>query len=96
MAKTFHTLVLSTTRGRYALDNAQYGHDITSGEYIEVLLGGKWIPGHVEHAKLTSKSTVAQAGLYAIQELGQPFAGYFFIADDGNVCGLCAGMRVRA
>lgn len=93
--KITHTLVLSTTRGRYAFDNSQYGPDVTSGQRIEILLNGKWIAGHVEHARITRRSTVAQQGLYTAQDAAQPFAGYLFIANDGNVCGLCAGMKVR-
>lgn len=44
-----HTLVTSSNRGRWSLDSAD-GHDVTSGERLEVYLGGKWIKGSVEHA----------------------------------------------
>ena len=93
--KTTHTLVLSTTRGRYAFDDSQYGPDVNSGQRLEILLNGKWIQGHVEHSHITRRSTVGQKGLYTAQDAAQPFVGYFFIANDGNACGLCAGMKVR-
>ena len=48
--KREHTLVPSANQGRYSLDT-EGGQDITSGQSIEVYLGGRWIAGHVEHAK---------------------------------------------
>ena len=66
---TVSTLVISSVRGRYALDNPLHGQDITTGQALAILLGG--------HA-------------------AQPISsGYYFLASDGNVCGLCAGMHVR-
>ena len=47
---TIYTLVTSSNRGRYALDDPETGHDLTSGESIAILLGGQWIPGHIEHS----------------------------------------------
>ena len=47
--ETIFTLVTSTNRGRYALDDPQTGHEITSDEVLSVLLGGQWIEGSVEH-----------------------------------------------
>ena len=80
MARTF-TLVTSTCRGRYALDYP-HGIDVTSGTRLMVLLGGHWISGIVEHGRVYS-------GEESIER------GYFFIADSGECCGLCAGMQVQ-
>lgn len=45
-----HTLVHSTNRGRFALDDSEHGQDITSGYVLDVRIGGHWIAGRVEHA----------------------------------------------
>jgi hypothetical protein len=83
---TIHTLVPSTSRGRYALDDPLHGQYLTSGQTLALLLGGRWIDGSIEHA----------SGLYAREHTPQPVSsGYYFLASDGNVCGLCAGMKVR-
>ena len=83
---TVYTLVMSTTRGRYALEDPIYGQDITSGQALAIMLDGHWIEGSIEHA----------GGLYALEQAAQPVSrGYYFLGSDGNVCGLCAGMRVR-
>jgi hypothetical protein len=83
---TVYTLVISSTRGRYALDDAEQGQDITSGQALAIMLNGRWIEGSIEHAR----------GLYALEQAAQPASrGYYFLANDGNVCGLCARMRVR-
>jgi hypothetical protein len=79
---TVYTLVRSLTRGRYSLDDPVYGHDITSGQALAILLNGRWIDGSIEHA----------GGLYALEQAAQPVSsGYYFLASDGNVCGLCEG-----
>ena len=80
MARTF-TLVASTSRGRYALDYPN-GVDVTGGTRLVVLLGGRWISGIVEHGRV-------YRGEDGIER------GYFFIADSGEYCGLCMGMRVQ-
>jgi Domain of unknown function (DUF5348) len=83
---TVSTLVMSSTRGRYALDDSLYGQDMTSGQALAILLGGYWTLGSIEHA----------GGLYALEQAAQPTSsGYSFLARDGSVCGLCAGMNVR-
>ena len=83
---TVSTLVISTTRGRYSLDDPVHGQDITSGQALAILLNRYWIEGSIEHA----------GGLYALEHAAQSVSsGYYFLANDGNVCGLCAGMRVR-
>jgi hypothetical protein len=133
---TICTLVASSNRGRYALNDAETSHDVTSGEPIAILLGGRWIAGRIEHSShydspgcyhiadsgRTSsqrpdkpktpeelKRTVTSRVRAAMQEsmsladalskaTGQVvdlFCGYYFIASDGEVCGLCTGMRVR-
>jgi Domain of unknown function (DUF5348) len=84
MSDILHTLVASTNRGRYALDDPE-GQDITSGDRIAVWLGGQWIEGSVEHT----------GSLYANESSGRPERGYYFVASNGGVCGLCTGMRVR-
>jgi len=81
---TVHTLVPSTNRGRYALDDPN-GPDLTSGDAVAILLGGTWTLGSVEHA----------SHLYASESTGQTERGYSFRAADSSVCGLCTGMRVR-
>ena len=58
---------------------------ITGGDRIAVWLGGLWIEGSVEHA----------GTLYASEASGRAERGYYFIARNGGVCGLCAGMHVR-
>lgn len=44
------TLVHSTNRGRFALDDAQYGPDLKSGDVVSIWLGGRWVAGRIEHA----------------------------------------------
>jgi hypothetical protein len=84
--QTIHTLVPSTSRGRYSLDDPVSGQDITSGDVLLILLGGHWIEGSIEHA----------GGLYALEHAAQPVtSGYYFLAYGGSICGLCAGMKVR-
>jgi hypothetical protein len=81
---TIYTLVPSTNRGRYALDEPE-GQDLTSGDRMAIWLGGQWTLGSVEHA----------GSLYASESSGGAERGYYFVAVNGGVCGLCAGMRVR-
>jgi Domain of unknown function (DUF5348) len=83
--ETISTLVPSTKRGRYALDDSQTGHDLTSGEVLALLLGGQWIEGRVEHSR----------SLYASERSGQMEKGYYFIDSNGQICGLCTGMKIR-
>jgi len=98
MQHTIHTLVPSTNSGRYACDDPQHGHDLTSGEPISILVGGHWIAGRVEGSHVSSKRLVP--GTYAAEHAqtnGLPLiGGYYFIASaDGSVCGLCVGMKIR-
>ena len=83
--ETTFTLVTSTNRGRYALDEPQTGHEITSGEVLSLLLGGQWTEGRVEHG----------SELYASERGGQMENGYYFLDRTGQICGLCAGMKVQ-
>ncbi len=82
--ETVYMLVPSTNRGRYALNDPISGPDITSGQPLALLLGGYWIDGRVEHA----------GNLYESRRSGKAERGYYFIAKDGTMCGLCAGMQV--
>ncbi len=78
-------LVQSSNRGRYAIGDPDTGPDLTTGNTLEVLIGGRWIPGSVAHAPV-----------YAIAALPhQKVSGYFFVTRTGETCGFCAGMRVR-
>lgn len=43
-------LVPSTNRGRFALDDAVEGRDITSGDVVSLLVDGQWVAGQVEHS----------------------------------------------
>ncbi len=133
---TIHTLVASSNRGRYALDDPETGHDVTSGEPIAILLGGRWIEGRIEHSGHSGGPGcyhIADSGRTSSQRPDQPktpedfertvtprvraamqegmsladalskaagqvvdlFCGYYFIARDGAVCGLCTGMHVQ-
>lgn len=81
-----HILVLSTNKGRYALDDPDHGQEVTSGSSIAILLHGQWIEGKVKHAEFL------HAGEYNIKE--RVLVGYYFIASDGNVYDLCSGMKI--
>jgi len=80
-------LAASSNRGRYAISGATATEaDLTGGQECEILLGGQWIAGIVEHT----------GGLYVDEDL--PYAahrGYYFADGEGNRVGLCIGMRVR-
>jgi len=81
-------LIPSSNRGRYAVKDAPEGPyiDLTSGDMCEALLGRQWIIGVIEHS----------AEMYADPDLPyKAHRGYYFLAHDGSVCGLCMGMRVR-
>jgi hypothetical protein len=83
---TTYILVPSSNSGRYALDDPERGRDVASGDSLAVLLSGQWIQGSIAHA----------ANLYVIESAPQRvYSGYYFIDNDGNICGLCAGMKVR-
>ena len=108
-----YTLVSSTSRGRYALDDPLYGYDVTGGLPLAILLGEHWIEGRVEHSTRYDRPGcyhLAGEGLRqqqvqevlkldpnksSLQLVDDLFCGYYFIAEDGTVCGLCTGMRVR-
>jgi hypothetical protein len=74
-------LVASTNKGRYAIDHLN-GVDVTAGTRLLVLLGSRWISGIVEHGLVYSGEDGIECG-------------YYFIADSGECCGLCAGMQVQ-
>jgi hypothetical protein len=74
-------LVASTNHGRYALDRSDGVH-VTAETRLVVLLGGYGIVGIVEHGQAYSSEDGIERG-------------YFFIADSGECCGVCANMQVR-
>jgi hypothetical protein len=85
------TLILSDNKGRYSLcttgtvpfDDEVYP-DLHAGMSVEVYLGRHWVQGSIEfgpvHVALMDNASIS---------------GYYFIARDGGVCGLCMGMKVR-
>lgn len=85
---TMHTLVASSNRGRYALDTPD-GADLNSGQPLSILLAGQWIDGRVEHSGPGDNE-----GRYSITGMNEQRIGYYFIANNGGVCGLCVGMEV--
>lgn len=85
-----YTLVASRNPGRYALDE-QGGGDVTTGQPLAILLGGRWIEGRIEH----SHPTHPDVGCYALTGVPGVKIGYYFVATGGMVCGLCTGMQVR-
>ncbi len=95
-----HLMLSSNTWGRYALrvDGDEHG-DITSGQPLEVGIGGQWISGRIEYDQDPTYVTLGPQSIEDVVKMaGQPRAigGYYFIADaDGNYLGLCIGMRVR-
>ena len=89
MNDTIHILVASSNPGRYALDTSR-GPDMSSGQPLAIRLAGQWIAGRVEHSGYPSES-----GLYSITGSKEKRIGYYFIADDGSICGLCVGMEVK-
>lgn len=85
--KAIYTLVPSSHRGRYALSDPE-GPNISSGMPLVILVGGHWIEGRAQHSNHPEAD-----GLIISLHGSQP--GYYFVADDGSVCGLCVGMSVR-
>lgn len=63
--ETVHTLVASSNRGRYALDDGETGADLSSGMGLAILLNGQWIEGRVEHSL-----SYDGPGCYAISDAG--------------------------
>jgi hypothetical protein len=108
-----YTLVPSTNRGRYALDDPLYAYDVTGSQPLAILLGEHWIEGRVEHSRRYDGPGcyhLAGGGLRkpqarealkldpdksSLQLVDDLFCGYYFLAHDGTVCGLCTGMSVR-
>src|SRR5579859_6842610 len=92
------TLVLSSNRGRYAIDDANEGPDLTAGLRIEFKLGGQWLAGTIEYEH---DPVYALLGAQTLSEVAQlatrpkAIGGYYVLLDGGGICGLCVGMRVR-
>jgi hypothetical protein len=81
-----YTLVPSRNSGCYTLNDPEDGRDIASGDALAILLNGHWIQGSIAH----------DAYRYAIEAAPRRvYSGYFFLDSGGNICGLCAGMKVR-
>ena len=83
---TTYTLVPSRTSDHYALNDPQYGRNVSSGDALTLLPDGQWIQGSIVHA--ANLSTIEQAPQ-------RVYNGYYFIDSDGNMHGLCTGMKVR-
>ncbi len=75
-------LVQAANRGRYAIDDPD--DDLTSGQPLDIWIGGQWIAGRLEHA-----------GAVYVTNDNRMMAGYYFLADSGGDCGLAVGMKVR-
>lgn len=87
-----HTLVRSSTSGKYALDEAD-GPDISAGTRLYILLNGQWIPGQVEYARRLYVNMGPQ--FWGDKpHLPEQIDGYYLETGNG-ICGLCVGMRVR-
>ncbi|GCF11270.1 hypothetical protein [Dictyobacter arantiisoli] len=91
---TIHTLVPSTTRGRYALDRPD-GADISSGQYIRIQCGCRWIAGSVEMARASAQrlvhGTVATDNTNAVI----PVVSAYYFTSEADVYGLCVGQKVQ-
>ena len=94
MNDTMYTLVPSANRGRYPLDDPD-GGDLTTGQHLAILVGGRWIEGRVEHSNYPTHKYPDVAGCYTLTGVDGVKIGYYFVAKGGNVCGLCTGMLVR-
>ena len=90
---TIHTLVASSrTAGHFALDDADTGGELSSGQPIAVCLGKHWIDGRVEFAQISTMSamTLGEAELPT-----QWYSGYYFVAQiNHSICALMVGMQV--
>lgn len=89
-----YTLVPSMHRGRYALDDP-HGRDIASNDPLKIKLAGLWISGRVEHSSLPTPTYQGSDGVYVAMDIDRLQVGYYFIDANGNVCGLCTGMKVK-
>ena len=91
--------VSSSTRGRYTLcvDGEEYG-DLSSGQGIEVRVGGQWVPGRIEYDHdaiyaLLGPQTLGEVA--QLRDAPRAIGGYYVEVDGGGVLGVCAGMTVR-
>ena len=93
-----YTVVISTSVGQYACGDSHNGPNITSGQGLAILLDGIWVEGTVRHSRVTAKSLMSAWGLYTSEQMQSTLpvvGGYYVVSHGGNVCGLCAGMRVQ-
>lgn len=75
-------LRFSSNTGRYCV--GENGPELLSGDRCAIRIGGGWVRGTVKHSA-SRYTSEGQRGS----------AGYIFLSDDGEVCGLCYGMQVR-
>jgi hypothetical protein len=90
-----YTLVPSLNRGRYAFDDPETGHDLTTGETCFIWLSNQWVHGHVEHSGMPTPKYPDAEGVYTLTGVTGLHIGYYFVTTGGGICGLCAGMRVK-
>jgi Domain of unknown function (DUF5348) len=88
-------LVPSTNCGRYALDDAETGHDLTCGDCFSIWLNNQWVAGSLHHSSLPTRKYPDPSGVYTLTGVPGLQIGYYFIANTGGICGLCAGMRIK-
>ena len=65
-------LVPSTTRGRYALDDPDDGHELTSGEPIVIVLGSTGSLGGLNMAACSLRSSAARTRYGDVHRPSQP------------------------
>lgn len=72
-------------RGRYTV--GKDGPELNTGQRVTICVYGHWTRGNVAHG----------GAIYATESDGneRTVRGYYFVADDGSVCGLCVGMTVQ-
>lgn len=92
------TLVLSSNRGRYAIDDPTYGPDLSARLCILVCIGNQWVPGRVEYNHDPIYATLGPQTLGEVAQMAtkpKAIGGYYVELDGGEIVGLCVGMRVR-
>ncbi|MGB8343496.1 MAG: hypothetical protein WCD86_01365 [Ktedonobacteraceae bacterium] len=108
---SIHRLVASTNRGRYALDDPNgpdltagdriailLGGQWTAGHLERSTRYEDSTPGLYQIADWGKTGRTCRPQDEVRASLAQPhdvYGGYYFIAADGTLCGLCTGMQVR-
>ena len=76
----------SSNPGSYQLGPDEFNTpDLHTGQRCEIFLAGRWIAGHVRHG----------GNKYSIEVPRGVWRGYYFQSEDGSVCGLGVGMKIR-